>query len=107
MFNPFTATAFKISGQFLSMHGRACKQRIFRSYTFNARTRLQTAYFPVLYFQRTDASANSIFSGPILSVVCIFLTTISHGSAKNKAKRGKGFKFRTFTGHFSQVTSWQ
>ena len=51
----------------------------------------------------------SIFSGPIillLSVLCVLTEILSNAGAKKKAKRLKGFEFRTFIGRF-QVTSWQ
>ena len=70
LINPFTATTFKISG------------------LKDARTRLQTVYFPVLY---------RIY----FQLRYILMTSLLHASAKNKPKRLKGFKFRTFSWSFS------
>ena len=41
---------------------------------------------------------NGIFSGPVthlLSALCVLIKLLSHASVKKKAKRRKGFKFRT------------
>ena len=73
--NPLTAPACQISG------------------LKDARTRLQTVYFPVLYHIYFQCYA---FWGNPFRSLC----------KRKKAKRLKGFKFGTFIGRF-QVTSWQ
>ena len=75
LINPFTAPACKISSW--KMHGRACKQYIFRSYN--------------IYFQ---------------CYLCVLIKILSHTSAttttttKKETKGLKAFKFRTFIGRF-------
>ena len=73
-FNPFTAPACKISG------------------LKDARTRLQTVYFPLLQH--------------LLSVRRVSLKILSHDSVKNKTETVQGFKFCTLIVHF-QAASWQ
>ena len=70
--NPFTSPACTISG------------------LNNARTRLKTVYFPVLYH--------------LFSVSCILMEILLHASAKKqKTQRLNGFKFRTFMGLFQMT----
>ena len=64
LFNPFSAPACKMSG------------------LKDARTRLQTVYFPVLY-------------NYLHSMLCVLIKVFSRASAKTETKRLKGFRFRT------------
>ena len=66
MLNPFTAQSLTFPG--CKMHGRACKQYIFRSY--NPST---------------------------FGTMCL-MKILSHASPKRETKRLNGSKFRTFTG---------
>ena len=72
--NPLAAPACKISG------------------LNDARTRLQTVYFPVLQH--------------LFSMQCVLMQILSKVSAKRKTKKPKDLKFHTFMGRF-QITSWQ
>ena len=72
--NPFTAPGGKISR------------------LNDARTCLQTVYFPILQH--------------LFLKLCALMEILSHTSAKKTTKRLKRFKFHTLTGCF-QATSWQ
>ena len=56
---------------------------------------------------KTDASAKSIFSGPIihlLSVLCVLMEILSHAGAEKEDKKVSGFKISYFYWSFSGDT---